>query len=135
VKKVCAALALTLTVSPVFADANRPGRFGHMYDTSNKTEVMQNDPVETGRMNYAKAVCHRATGTPAGMESDAYMACLTSHGFVFVPNSPEEIQAQADAFNALRARQTLNAIGQGLIDLGSHDWRRPCQPHVLSDCR
>jgi hypothetical protein len=147
-KKTFAALTVALTVSPALADSTWPSpTTGHIYDTVNQTEVLSNDASEIGRVKYAKMICHRETNVPIGLVSNNYLDCLRKHGFLYVPLTAEELeaqanaaaevrQAQANAADALRARQMLGALGQGLIDLGSHPWLPPCQRGVLyANCR
>jgi hypothetical protein len=128
-----AVLALVLGASPAFAEDMWPSPTGHMFDTTNRTQVMSNDPVEVGRMNYAKADCHGRTGVPVGMSSKAYLGCLRAAGFVFVPLTAEELQAQEQAIRAEQNRAFLNSMGQALAGVGD-DMSRPraqCPPNVL----
>jgi hypothetical protein len=129
-----AALALVLGASSAFAEDMWPSPTGHMFDTTNRTQVMLNDPAEVGRMNYAKATCHSGTGVPVGMLSKAYLGCLRAAGFVFVPLTAEELQAQQQAIRDEQNRAALRVIGQAVGQAAAAIANPPptrCNPHFL----
>ena len=58
------------------------------------------------------------------MTNGQYLACMKAQGFVFVPDSPEQIAPREKAAQDAQMRASGYALGQALINIG-----QSLQPH------